>query len=68
MHAVDENKLEFFHPFPPRDFFDKFVKEKYTNQTVYQPSQMNEVSTTFWFHIFSWFMEVVDSSFIALFR
>ncbi|VUZ50993.1 unnamed protein product [Hymenolepis diminuta] len=46
MHAVDENKLEFFHPFPPRDFFNKLVKEKYTNQTVYQPSQMNEIITS----------------------
>ncbi|KAM3186276.1 hypothetical protein ACTXT7_004673 [Hymenolepis weldensis] len=46
MHAVDEKKLEFFHPFSPRDFFDKFVKEKYTNQTVYHPSQMNAIITS----------------------
>ncbi|VDO06479.1 unnamed protein product [Rodentolepis nana] len=42
IHAVDEKGLDVFHPFSPKDFFKKFVKEKYPDQTVYQPSQMNE--------------------------
>nr|CDS29436.1 glycoprotein N acetylgalactosamine [Hymenolepis microstoma] len=46
IHAVDEKQLEVFHPFPPKDFFNKFVKEKYTGQTEYQPSQMNEIITS----------------------
>lgn len=45
VHAVDEEKKDLFHNFPPRDIFNKFVKMKYVNQTNYEPYQMNEVST-----------------------
>lgn len=49
VHALDEDKRDYFHPFPPRDFFVKFVKDKYPNQTEFEPSQMRAVGAPFIF-------------------
>ncbi|KAM7533582.1 hypothetical protein Aperf_G00000120707 [Anoplocephala perfoliata] len=55
VHALDEAKLDYFHPFPPREFFSKFVKDKYPGQTVFEPSQMRAILTACSNHSVSFF-------------